>query len=152
MLHKHHKIPKHSGGSDDPENIVYLTPEEHAEAHKKLYEETGNKYDFLAWKGLAGQIGKDEILKQIYSENGKKAAKKNFPKIPWNKGKKNLQTAWCKGFTKETHPGLAKLSRTRTGKKHTPETIEKLRAPKSQEHKEALAESLRNYHKNKVKK
>ena len=140
MLHKHHKIPKHSGGSDDPENIVYLTPEEHAEAHKKLYEETGNKYDFLAWKGLAGQIGKDEILKQIDSENGKKAAKKN------------LQTAWCKGFTKETHPGLAKLSRTRTGKKHTPETIEKLRAPKSQEHKEALAESLRNYHKNKVKK
>ena len=36
--HKHHIIPRHAGGSNDPDNSVYLTVEEHAEAHKKLYE------------------------------------------------------------------------------------------------------------------
>ena len=37
--HKHHIIPKHAGGSNDPNNFVFLTIEEHAEAHRKLYEE-----------------------------------------------------------------------------------------------------------------
>jgi hypothetical protein len=38
-MHKHHKIPKHMGGRDDPSNIELLTIEEHTEAHKKLWEE-----------------------------------------------------------------------------------------------------------------
>ena len=37
MIHKHHIIPKHMGGSNNPSNIVKLTIKEHAEAHKKLY-------------------------------------------------------------------------------------------------------------------
>lgn len=41
LKHKHHIIPKHAGGSDDPSNIVVLTVEEHAEAHRKLYEKHG---------------------------------------------------------------------------------------------------------------
>ena len=41
MKHKHHKIPTHAGGTNDPENIETLTPEDHAEAHKKLFEEHG---------------------------------------------------------------------------------------------------------------
>ena len=38
MKHKHHVIPRYAGGTNDPSNIVELTPEEHAEAHRKLYE------------------------------------------------------------------------------------------------------------------
>ena len=41
MKHKHHIIPKHEGGTDNPENIVYLSVSEHAEAHKELYEKNG---------------------------------------------------------------------------------------------------------------
>ena len=37
--HKHHIIPRHAGGTDDSSNLVELTVEAHAEAHKKLYEE-----------------------------------------------------------------------------------------------------------------
>ena len=38
IYHNHHIIPKHMGGSYDPSNLVRLTIEEHAEAHKTLYE------------------------------------------------------------------------------------------------------------------
>ena len=62
--HKHHIIPRHMGGTDDPSNLVELTIEEHAEAHRKLYEEHGCWQDKLAWHGLSGRIGKEEILRE----------------------------------------------------------------------------------------
>ena len=54
MKHKHHIIPKHMGGSNNPSNIVELTIEEHAEAHRVLYETHGCWQDRLAWLGLSG--------------------------------------------------------------------------------------------------
>ena len=58
--HKHHIIPRHMGGSNDPSNLVELTVEEHAEAHRVLYETYGSEYDRIAYKALTGQIGKEE--------------------------------------------------------------------------------------------
>jgi hypothetical protein len=55
MKHKHHIIPKHMGGTDDPENLIELTIEEHAEAHKVLFEKHGKIEDYWAWKGLSGE-------------------------------------------------------------------------------------------------
>ena len=72
MKHKHHIIPKHEGGTDDPGNIVHLTVHEHAEAHRELYEKNGKIEDYLAWKGLSGIIGKEEIIRIIMAENGKR--------------------------------------------------------------------------------
>jgi len=60
MKHKHHIVPKHMGGTDDESNLVELTIEEHAEAHKKLFEEHGRWQDYIAWKGLAGLLSSDE--------------------------------------------------------------------------------------------
>lgn len=76
MKHKHHIIPKHMGGSDDPENLIELTIEEHAEAHRILYEQHGRWQDRLAWRALSGQIGKEEILKELLSNAGKEGVKK----------------------------------------------------------------------------
>ena len=59
--HNHHIIPKHAGGSDDPENFVRLTIEEHAQAHRELYETYGRDEDKLAWQALSGQLTVDEI-------------------------------------------------------------------------------------------
>jgi hypothetical protein len=72
MKHKHHIIPKHMGGTDEPSNLVELTVEEHAEAHKVLYEIYGKKEDWLAWQGLAKLISKKDILKQMCSHIGEK--------------------------------------------------------------------------------
>lgn len=78
MKHKHHIIPKHMGGTNDPENIKALSIEEHAEAHRLLYEEHGKIEDRLAWLGLSGMIGRDEIIKELMSENGKKVGNRNL--------------------------------------------------------------------------
>lgn len=76
MRHIHHIVPKHMGGSDDPSNLVSLTVEEHAAAHKTLYEKYGKKEDYIAWKGLEGTIGNEELISIKCSLGGKAAAKK----------------------------------------------------------------------------
>ena len=76
ISHKHHIIPKHMGGSDDPSNIVELTVEEHAEAHKELYEKYNNEYDKIAWLGLSGQTSKQEVVKLSQSVGGKEGARR----------------------------------------------------------------------------
>lgn len=62
-IHKHHIIPRHMGGSDLPENIAIITVEEHAQAHKKLFEDHGKYEDYIAWKALSGQITMTEAKK-----------------------------------------------------------------------------------------
>ena len=52
------------GGSNDPSNLVRLTIEEHAEAHKKLYEKYGKWEDKIAWKVLSGQMTHAEANRQ----------------------------------------------------------------------------------------
>jgi hypothetical protein len=66
MKHTHHKIPRHMGGSDDPSNLVELTIEEHAEAHRLLYEQNGHWQDKVAWQGLLGLIPHEKIMEEMY--------------------------------------------------------------------------------------
>ena len=74
MKHKHHKIPKHMGGTDDMDNIEELSIEDHAKAHKILYEKYGKWQDRIAWQGLLKLISKKDIIKNVLSESGKKGA------------------------------------------------------------------------------
>jgi len=76
-MHKHHIIPRHMGGSDDPSNLIELTVEEHAAAHKKLFEKHGCWQDYLAWHGLSKMIPRDELIRQIQSEAAKERLKIN---------------------------------------------------------------------------
>ena len=55
MKHKHHIIPKHMGGSDEPDNLIELTIEEHARAHFELWEKFGFIEDKIAWECLSGR-------------------------------------------------------------------------------------------------
>jgi hypothetical protein len=54
------------GGSDDPSNLIELTIEEHAEAHRLLYEQYGNWQDKVAWQGLLGLVGHEDIMQEMY--------------------------------------------------------------------------------------
>jgi len=58
------------GGTDDPSNLELLSVDEHADRHRVLYETHGKHEDYIAWKGLSGKIGKDEIMKELYALGG----------------------------------------------------------------------------------
>lgn len=75
IYHIHHIIPRHMGGTDDPSNLISLTVEEHAEAHKKLWEEHGSQYDLIAWRCLSGIISGEEARIEAV-----KVATKGIPK------------------------------------------------------------------------
>lgn len=62
------------GGGDEEENIVELTIEEHAEAHRILWEQHGFREDYIAWKALSGQMTMPEIRREV----GKNALKRYY--------------------------------------------------------------------------
>ena len=82
MKHIHHKIPRHAGGTNEPENLVELTVEEHAEAHRLLYEKHGREEDRIAWLGLSAQIGKEEMVSLLASLGGQLGKEKLYD---WHK-------------------------------------------------------------------
>lgn len=72
MMHIHHIIPKHMGGTDDPENLVECTIEEHANYHKELWETHGHEWDRIAWLSLSGQISVPEARRMTQLEGARK--------------------------------------------------------------------------------
>lgn len=75
--HKHHIIPRHAGGTDDPSNLVELTIEDHAIAHEVRYRMHGDDRDRVAALMIRGQIsGYDAFIEMVSrpkSEEWKKA-------------------------------------------------------------------------------
>ena len=108
------------GGTDDPSNLIELTVEEHAEAHRKLWEQYGNIKDYCAWKGLEGTIGKEEIVRLLMDPTGRVHTEETKQKI----------SEAHKGKTKHTEESKEKLRQFRTGIKL------------SEEHKEKISKSL----------
>lgn len=106
FMHKHHIIPRHAGGSNDSTNLIELTVEEHAEAHKKLYEEFGRWQDKLAWEFLSKRMTKEQACREATSKanKGKRLSKEHVAKI-------------SKALIGNSY---------RTGIPHTKETIEKI--------------------------
>lgn len=51
-------------GTDEESNIVRLSIEDHALAHKLLWEEEGKWQDLLAYLALSGQISGAEVAHQ----------------------------------------------------------------------------------------
>jgi hypothetical protein len=108
MSHKHHIIPKHAGGTDNPRNLIELSIDEHAEAHRKLYEEYGRWQDYVAWQGLAKLSPKEELVKIRQSEAGKKC--RQLHPNPF----KNVQTKTNFAINQEQQARASKLSKTQS--------------------------------------
>jgi len=77
MNHNHHIIPRHMGGTNDPNNLIKLSVVDHAAAHLKLYEEYGKYEDWLAWKCLSGQGKNLDFIKERIKLGGYKQGRIN---------------------------------------------------------------------------
>ena len=126
--HLHHIIPKHQLGTcpllvliiNDKSNLIELTVPEHAEAHRLLYEKFGNEYDRIASLAISGQIGKEEIIRLVCIENGKKSRGKKVTE----ESKRKMSLA--KTGKKHTEESKRKMSLVQMGRKHTEETKKKM--------------------------
>lgn len=59
-MHVHHIMPRKLGGTNDPENLVVVSIEEHAKIHHSQWILSGRWQDEVAWRALSGQVGRDE--------------------------------------------------------------------------------------------
>lgn len=76
-LHKHHIIPRHSGGNDDEENFSYLTEREHYIVHYLLWKINHNVNDLWSAQFLRKKFHiPKEIRKSQASKGGKIGGKK----------------------------------------------------------------------------
>ena len=140
MKHKHRIVPGHMGGKYTPDNVVLLTVEEHAEAHKVLYQKYSNEYDRIAWLGLAKQIGTEQAYRLAHAENYKRLRGRKLS------AETRLKLSQ-KVFERSQFQSNNMLgNQYRLGKKHSPETILKFRKPKSEEHKEKIRQSVINHY------
>lgn len=71
MTHKHHIIPKYRGGTNAKENLVEVSVTQHAMFHYCNWRLWNEKEDWLAWKGLTGEVGKEEIVKAMRLKGAK---------------------------------------------------------------------------------
>jgi hypothetical protein len=76
IYHKHHIIPRHMGGTDDADNIVEVTVEQHALLHKQLWKDLGHKEDYVAWQCLSGMLTMSEAKRLALSLGPKKSGEK----------------------------------------------------------------------------
>ena len=154
VKHKHHVIPKHMGGTDEPSNLMEVTTEEHAELHLALYLEHGRWQDWVACQGLAGIIGHEEAVRQsIAAGNPKAIANRTrdyngegnpfYGKSHKEETRESISNTLKEHYKQEEHPW--------TGRKHSAETKEKFkkRIPwnkgkkMSDEHKKAISDGRR---------
>ena len=139
-VERHHVVPRCMGGSDDPSNLVCLTPEEHFVAHQLLVKinPSEKKLIYAAWAmthGSARNNKKFGWLKRLRSEAQKNMtlSKEAREKISLSKKGKKISPERAaalhearRNFTVTDETRLL-LSKTMTGK------------PKSKEHREALS-------------
>lgn len=99
------------GGTDDPDNLVEVTIEEHARLHKQLWEDLGHWQDHIAWKMLSGQISVAEAIKETqrqYMTN----------RTVTDETRRRMGEAQKRRFSSQNHP--------MKGKKHKDESCKKM--------------------------
>ena len=145
----HHVIPRHEWkrrfgnlrGLNEPDNLVNLTTEQHAQVHQLLAELNGSQYDTIASLTISKQIGKEEAQKRAasFANSGKKRAlgvkrtiEQNAARSEWMRGNKNGVVAMSgKSHSQESRQKISDANSDRVpwnvGVPHTPEAKEKMR-------------------------
>lgn len=98
-FHYHHIVPKHFGGTNDENNLVLLSPLDHAKAHLDLYKKHGKQADAWAYNRLNRQIGIDFETIYVAPNKGKKFSQE----VNLKKGRSGSKNAMKRPDVKEKH-------------------------------------------------
>jgi len=148
---KHHILPKSLGGNDDKSNLIKLTAQDHYFAHELLAKIYGGKMSNALWMMTTSKKYKKSRI--IYEQAKKKQSlflskqkyrlSKSPSKETREKISKTLTGKFCgknspsfqRKISDEQRKKLSEISKKRalefggtmTGKKHKPESLQKLR-------------------------
>lgn len=89
FLNVHHILPKHAGGTNDPDNLVTLTYREHIFAHKLLFKIHDNYLDQYAFLLMSSKTEEamHELKRVAGKIGGKRAQELHGPRIQSAGGK-----------------------------------------------------------------
>ena len=167
VWHLHHIIPKHMGGTDEPENLIRVNVACHAFLHKCLWEEYGLLQDKMAWLGLSNQLPYRFIDEELENIRRTKISEANKGTIFSEETKRNMSTSAKKRANsksgKEHLQSIAHLgSKNRVGFFHTEEAKQKIseknkgnklpgngKYARSDEQKRKQSEAMKEYHRRK---
>ena len=162
---RHHIIPQSLGGSNEKDNLVYITPREHFICHWLLIKMTEGDERGKMLYALQGMKAENrfqnryhtKITARVYEkyrlEHAENHSKNMKGRTAWNKGipqteehkEKNRQAALQRAPKSEK--SIAKWKESRAGYKHSEETKKKQslaskgkpKGPQSEEHKLAIS-------------
>ena len=132
-------LPENWMGKD---NLISLTAEEHSYAHHDRWKRFGQRQDELAWKGAAGIMSKEEIIKALQHMPKSEETKRKISEAKM--GNTNMLGK------KHSPESRQQMSEVKMGKKASPETRAKMvensywkgteRPPFTEEHRQKLSE------------
>ena len=116
MKHRQRVTPGHVGGKYENGNVIEVNVTQHAMWHFANWQLWGRKEDWLAWRGLTGIIGKEEMAAErmkLGAYRGGKATGKEL-------GRKYGPLTSPKNFQEnQNHPNVQR-NRSENGKKVVP--------------------------------
>ena len=136
-MERHHIVPRCMGGSDRKDNLVYLTAREHFLAHKLLVRAHPNVRGLWFALTLMGRLCSHKS--RIFASERKRAAemRRSFRYTDESREKMSV-SAKARGRVSPTtefksgqspwNKGLPPEESHRYGKKHSPQTIERMRS------------------------
>lgn len=120
FIDNHHIIPRHEGGTDDPNNLIKLPRKLHQEVHHRRWLIYGKIADLYAYNILGGTLN-DYELNQLYQDQvyrcKRDKCKLSEARLNSNKWKQSHQTEEYKQRKKEQSILLNQL-----GKINSPES------------------------------
>jgi hypothetical protein len=140
---QHHIIPASMGGSDHPDNLVRLTAKEHFVCHLLLTRMVDGPNRHKAIKAARMMAKTAGPGQKRYKVTGK-----IYEILTKNKIAVSESTRIKMGISQKQR--FEKTSGTFKNKKHTEETLEKLRKPKSQEQKQKQSQKMKGRFKGKL--
>ena len=110
VIHQHHLIKNKNGHRFRTDTTIPLSVKEHADIHKKYYEKWGFHEDYVAWKTLSGQIGKEELFIETsriggLNNKGKKKTREHAEKI--SQANKGQDSHWLVGDVEQKKKNLS---------------------------------------------